>query len=476
MDDKFWNEEVERLSRSGVSFQTVIQEIQANRLPFRVTGLQGSASAYFLQQSWARVRRTLLVVCAGPEEAQNLYKDLLFFAQRDPEENQFLFPSPILYFPFYETLDFREYVPQSDTVALRLSCLYSLLTRPGPVLLITSIQALHSAVIPRELLSQQVDYLVRKEETAREDLLSQLTRWGYLRTPLVEGPGEISVRGGILDIFPPLYSRPVRVEFFGDRVESIREFNPSTQRSVLNLEELVLLPISEIIWDSERMHLAGEKLKRALIQGVIAENEASWLKHRLDQKLPFEGGERWLSLFYETPGCLKDYLPNHFLLAWNDPLSLQRAFEAEKPEPKKKFWESWQDVPGIFMEDLPIETPGLITGSLWTLPARDNQEISRLIREQPSSKEAIQQLAAFLSTWKELGQEIWIIVSQDSQARRLREILAFYQTRGRLFPRAEAPLQRANSRGPYPDRPGLGRISLEISSLGFSDRGRDLRT
>jgi Transcription-repair coupling factor (superfamily II helicase) len=306
MDDKFWNEEVERLSRSGAGLQALIQEIQANRLPLRVTGLQGSAPAYFLHQTWTRVRRPLLVVCAGPEEAQSLFKDLLFFVQRDPEETQFFFPSPILYFPVYETLDFREYVPQSDIVAQRLACLYSLLTRPGPVLLITSIQALHSAVIPRELLSQQVDYLVRKEETARDDLLSQLTRWGYSRVPLVEGPGEVSVRGGIMDIFPPLYSRPVRVEFFGDRVESIREFNPSTQRSVLDLEELVLLPISEIIWDSERMHLAGEKLEQALIQGDIAENEASWLKHRLDQGLSFEGGERWLSFFYETPGCLKD--------------------------------------------------------------------------------------------------------------------------------------------------------------------------
>ncbi len=183
MDEKFWNEEVERLSRTGPGLQTVIQEILAGRLPFRVTGLQGSAPAYFLHQTWTRVRRPMLVVCADPEEAQNLFKDLLFFAGRDPEEIQFFLPSPILYFPVYETPDFREYVPQSDTVAQRLACLYSLLTRPGPVLLITSIQALHSAVMPRELLSSQVDYLVRKEETAREDLLAQLSPVGLFKDP-----------------------------------------------------------------------------------------------------------------------------------------------------------------------------------------------------------------------------------------------------------------------------------------------------
>lgn len=376
----------------------------------------------------------MMVVCADPESAQRLFQDLLFFAQRDPEENQFFFPSPILYFPVYETADFREYVPQSDTVAQRIACLYSLLTRPGPVLLITSIQALNSAVIPRELLARGVEYLARKEETVRDDLLLKLARWGYLRTALVEGPGDLSVRGGILDIYSPLYSRPVRVEFFGDQVDSIREFNSDTQRSVLDLEELVLLPISEIIWEPERMRLAGERLEQTLREGVIAENEASWLKHRLDQEVPFEGGERWLSWFYETPGRLRDYLPKDYLLIWNDPLSLQRGFQSEMIGTQQRFWETWQDVPGIFLEDLPVETPGMATGPLWTLSARENQDISHLIREELSSKEALQKLAAFLAAWKEMGQEIWIIVSQDSQAKRIRDILSFYHLEASYFP------------------------------------------
>ncbi|MBA4392968.1 MAG: hypothetical protein C0407_05395, partial [Desulfobacca sp.] len=267
MDDKFWNEEVERLSRPEPGLNTVIQEIQTGRLPFRVTGLQGSAPAYFLYQAWTRTRLPMVAVCADQKEAQTLVQDLVFFAQRDPEDHPFFRADPILFFPAYEKPDFREYVPQSDTGAQRLACLYALLTRPGPILLVTSLQALNSAVLPRQLLSQEVDYLVKWEETAREALLLQLARWGYLRNPLVEGPGDLSVRGGIMDIFPPLYSRPIRVEFFGDQVESIREFNPATQRSVLDLEELVLLPISEIIWEPERMRSAGERLKLALDQG-----------------------------------------------------------------------------------------------------------------------------------------------------------------------------------------------------------------
>src|SRR4030042_389331 len=101
---------------------------------------------------------------------------------------------------------------------------------------------------------------------------------------------------------------------------------------------------------------------------------------------------------------------------------------------QQRFWETWQDVPGIFLEDLPVETPGMATGPLWTLSARENQDISHLIREELSSKEALQKLAAFLAAWKEMGQEIWIIVSQDSQAKHLRDILSFYHLEASYFP------------------------------------------
>ena len=150
-----------------------------------------------------------------------------------------------------------------DVSAQRIACLYSLLTRPGAVLLVTSLAALIAPVIPKGVLSGNVDYLARGEELEREKLLSALTRWGYFPTPLVEEPGDLSLRGGVVDLFPPLYARPIRIEFFGDLVESLREFNPATQRSVRDLEELYLLPISEVIWDPDRIRLARERLARS---------------------------------------------------------------------------------------------------------------------------------------------------------------------------------------------------------------------
>ncbi len=375
-----------------------------------------------------------MVVCPDTEQAQRFYHDLLFFAQREEEENPFLRADPILYFPAYEERHFREYVPQSDVSAQRIACLYALLTRPGAVLLVTSLPALIAPVIPKGVLSGNVDYLARGEELEREKLLSALTRWGYFPTPLVEEPGDLSLRGGIVDLFPPLYARPIRIEFFGDLVESLREFNPATQRSVRDLEELYLLPISEIIWDPGRISQARERLAQAGLEDCLEEKEKAWLNHRLDQGDPFEGAERWLAWFYDQPGSLKDYLPPEILLIWNDPLNLQQAFPTPDPEKSRVFFETYQGIDQVSLEDLPLESADWPLGERRTVPAANNREISRLLHDQVSSKDAVKQLGELLTSWQDLGQEVWLVVSQDPQARRLQEILSFYRIEAAYHP------------------------------------------
>ena len=211
----------------------------------------------------------MMVVCPDARSASSFYQDLLFFTQHQLLEGAHLLSDAPILFPAYEKADFREFVPQTDLAALRLGCLYALLTHPGQALGVTSLEALLSPVIPKEVLSENVDYLARGEEADREKVLAQLVSWGYAATPLVEEPGDFSVRGGILDVYPPLYANPVRVEFFGDLVESIREFNPATQRSLRDLPELYLLPISEVIVAPERLARAKARLAEARAAGGL---------------------------------------------------------------------------------------------------------------------------------------------------------------------------------------------------------------
>ncbi|MBI5585591.1 MAG: transcription-repair coupling factor [Deltaproteobacteria bacterium] len=456
MDELFWQDEITRLSRSAGSPSQLLGDLRRGRFPGRVRGLQDSACSYLIAELWTGIHRPVVVVCPDPGPARQLFRDLLFFLQRETEEVPALQANPLVLFPPYDQADFREFVPQTDLAATRLAALYALLTHPETSLCVTSLAALAGSAIPRTVLSENVDYLSRGEETDREKLLVQLVAWGYNATPLVEEPGDFSVRGGVLDIFPPLYTYPVRIEFFGDLVESIREFNPATQRSLRDRLELYLLPSSEVISGPEGRALSRRRLQEARGEGTVLEQEANWLQHRLDQDLPLGGAERWLNWFYDPPGGLADYLPESTLWLWVDPLALARAREAAGQPEGEEFFQPDSRRDYLFLEDLPIETGASEEANHWDLPSVGNRDIRQKLRSQPSSREAMGELVRLLSGWLELGQEIWLVVSQEHQAKRLKDILGFYQLSAAVVTEKKAAFGRLG--------PGLRIITGRLSA------------
>ena len=175
-------------------------------------------------------------------DAENLYDDLVFFSGEDPSLSPFR--KRIHLFPSWEVLPFEKLSPHPEDLATRLEGLYKLIEEAAPIL-IASPAALMQKVLPKDALKQSYLYLVAGQDLTREALLEHLVRWGFQNVPLVEDRGDFSVRGGIVDLFSPGYGRPMRLEFDGDRLESIREFSPSTQRSERSEEELLLLPMKD---------------------------------------------------------------------------------------------------------------------------------------------------------------------------------------------------------------------------------------
>ena len=175
-------------------------------------------------------------------------------------------------------------------------------------IIVTSVETILLKILPKEALIKAIDYLEVQEEIIREKLLHGLESKGYLRTSLVEERGDYSVRGGVIDIFPPLYLQPLRLEFWGDRIESIRHFDPLSQRSTTHLDEMVLLPANEII-------LGRENINRARSMG------------RLPRQVPeggaFPGQEAWLNHFYSHLHTLFDYFPENGLLCLMNPFRFE---------------------------------------------------------------------------------------------------------------------------------------------------------
>lgn len=185
--------------------------------------------------------RPWVVVTSNDDSAERLFNDLSFFHELMGRPVQ-----DLAWFPEWETLPYEATAPHVGLIAHRMTTLHRLLVNP-PTILVTSVAAAMRRVMPRSIFEQAV---FRFETTAafeRDSLITNLLRLGYRRVSVVEIPGEFSIRGGIVDIFSTAYADPIRVEFLGDQVESIRLFDASTQTSIEKLNDGWVLPAREFV-------------------------------------------------------------------------------------------------------------------------------------------------------------------------------------------------------------------------------------
>ncbi|MBI2423702.1 MAG: transcription-repair coupling factor [Candidatus Hydrogenedentes bacterium] len=201
-------------------------------------GPWGSGKSLLAFQLARAQQASLLIVTASRIDAEAIYDDLCTFAG---EEDTVLFPA-------WEVLPTDTMNPADDVVAERLNTLEQLamsLKEGKAKYAVLPLRALLQHVVRRDDLLRDTLTLATGEEYELEDLLEKLIRLGYRREIMVEHRGDISVRGGILDIFPIASELPYRIEFFGDEIESIRRFEPETQRSIAKEERISVLPRSE---------------------------------------------------------------------------------------------------------------------------------------------------------------------------------------------------------------------------------------
>lgn len=415
----------------------VINGIEKGFKDLSVTGLSKTETAYFLAGLLAEVKRPCLIILPGAKDARRFFKELEFFlsesySESNPEQRR-------LYdFPAYDISPLTGLSPHREVITSRIQALYALVSGKDPIV-VTSTEAALLKIVPKETLSAVPEYMEVGEEVEREQFIQRLYVNGYLRTSLVEERGDYSVRGGVIDIFPPLYPWPLRLEFWGDRLESIRGFDPLSQRSTEHLKEATLLPVSEII-------MGKENVKRARSMGRLPGKMQ-------DGFSPFPGQEAWLNHFYSRLDTLFGYFPSSGLLTLVNPHNLEmesRRFterfsrdaemyrqEAEErgspfpdinglllgPEKVKKIFGDYQCL--IFSE-LAIEKQGGPSRSIHIGDtSRFDEDID--VRVAGKGRVSVAPLAAKLAQWLEMGARVVLVCRTEQQARRLEEILHNYQ-------------------------------------------------
>ena len=208
-------------------------------------GFSGLVAADLARSLAARAKagqKRLLVVCRDAERMAAFERALSFFA---PDLS-------VLTFPAWDCLPYDRVSPNAAVAAKRMATL-AVLARPGDAsgIVLTTINALLQRAVPRAIVAAQSLALAPGQMRPMDEIVRWLEENGFIRASTVRDTGEYAVRGGILDLYAPGTSAPVRLDFFGDALESIRAFEPETQRTAARLETLELVPTSETRLDDE---------------------------------------------------------------------------------------------------------------------------------------------------------------------------------------------------------------------------------
>ncbi|PRY85194.1 transcription-repair coupling factor [Donghicola tyrosinivorans] len=213
---------------------------------------------------------------------------------------------PVFVFPAWDCLPFDRVSPNADISAARMSLLAALIHQmPEKFIVLTTLNAATQRVPARSVLREASFIAMVGERVDEAALRSFLVRMGFVQSPTVMEPGDYAVRGGIIDIFPPGDTGPVRLDFFGDVLDGIRRFDPATQRTTDKLDSIELAPVSEVILDDAAITRFRQNYRIEF--GAAGSDDALYEAVSAGRKQ--QGMEHWLPFFHEHLETLFDYLP-----------------------------------------------------------------------------------------------------------------------------------------------------------------------
>ncbi|MGO9059164.1 MAG: transcription-repair coupling factor [Candidatus Binataceae bacterium] len=274
---------------------------------FPLMGFKGAAGPLMLREAMLALRRPILAVTPLPSEAETLAAEAGFFLGEVPQGGAL--DRSVYLHTGWEVAPFGRISPPLDNQAAEFVALYALLRKPAP-LVITSVEALMTRTVPRRVFEHSVLNLTLGDGLDLEGLVSELVSIGYQRLPQTEEPGDFSVRGGIVDVFSPLYNRPLRLELEDDVLSSIRFFDPADQRSLGEVLEAIVIPARFIPPGALRDKKLRDRVELRAAEIGLVRKEVAELTEALESGLLFPGVENLLPYMFDEPlDTLFDFLP-----------------------------------------------------------------------------------------------------------------------------------------------------------------------
>lgn len=434
-----------RFHNRGYPLKRLLDLIQEGNPEIYVSGIKGSASAFFTSLLFKKIGKHFLTVASSLEEAQEFYYELLFFSSQKNDLKDHI-PEEVLFFPPLETQPYENVLSYCDISAQRLWTLYKLCDSKRPCIVVTSARAILQKILPYNVLIDACHNIRVGDEIDRDQLCSLLVENGYTPVLLVEDRGDLSIRGEVMDIFPPGYRNPVRLDFFGDFVESIRLFDPVSQRSYADLLEAVVVPVREVILSKDVLDNFLKTSEESPQYKIFPYSKARTFFENIQNGFLPSGVEYCLSLIYQKVETLFDYLPAESILFWRNNQKTEDEMAAiavdvanhycaainEKrvASPPEELFIGNRDLQNlrtkmqqVFFEEWNIQGPQKC-GVIFSTQA--NEDIRQDMIAFDSFAGILSELAKKIKQWMENGIQIFLICHTRSQCDRLSELFTDY--------------------------------------------------
>jgi len=411
--------------------QEVTKQLELNYSTIKLEGLIGSSRSLFLARLVQSTRRQIVVLTPDQNTGEKLIGDLKYFHYFNNIKKEFRF------FPTWELLPYENLSPLAEISGERLEILNSL-QRNEALLTVIPVEAIMQCVMPRAELSK-LTFSVNKGDTLeREYLEICLFDNGYARVPIVENRGEFSVRGDIVDFFPLASDDPIRLEFFDDLVESIREFDSSSQISLKEFMKVEILPVREVFLTKGQKEAGIYKITQsAKEQGV----DSAVLKELLDkiQHLEnFSGIEHLAPFFYPQRETLFDYLSKDVIFVLDEEDDVRSKIKkyhklickeynsaidrGEIVAPSSSFYLDSDEINNKLAEKKTI--------SINSLNIEQNGEtntIRFIIKPNPFLQGEFKVFVDSVIEWEKEGRRTIVVAATKGQVKRIHELLSEYE-------------------------------------------------
>lgn len=426
----------------------VLESIRTQSDKIDFTGSTGAERAYLLSQLGRELKRPLFVVVPTIPAGEAFIQDLSFFNDKSSP--------PVSFFPPYNILPFKRIAYHNEIAARRIRILYQLaLGGNEPSIVVAPVETLLQRIIPREVLCDYAELVMVNEDIDRDRFVEKLHAGGYAHASIVEEPGEYSIRGGIIDVFSPMYDDPVRIELFGDTVDSIRRFSAVNQRKTEVMDEAVILPAREAVLKKEWLDQIVDRARSQKTKAGLGQEAVAEFLERIRNEGVFAGIESLLPLIYPALDTVFDYLPGNIIYIETDPPAIEK--EALKKEdlsarnyiaacednrmcvPPETIYQPWSSVKSLLSEKPRMNFRTVPVGSLsdadssgnvfFPLSVEENSDLTARLEVRGKGEHLLQPLAEWIGANERNGYLTAIVCSTKYQTERLLGLLAPYGIR-----------------------------------------------